>query len=212
MAQPTFTALTEGVALNAATFNTALGSLVTQSTNIQAANLREQGIDRRPLTAASVVSLRLAAANGSAAPFSYGTAGGPNYNAAAWIQVQHGTALRLTNGGAGWTLNANTQIAVVRASLQIRRSYFDNYIGFRLFRSIAGVGAALPTSTRLFGFLGAVAAPWEMMEFTIVAQLWESGVYDWVELQTMASAGTFTNATEWYYLSEGNITLEVRDR
>lgn len=212
MAQPTFAPILEGDSLTAASATALFADTVTQSTNIQAANLRDEGIDRRNIPSGIIVTMHEMKTIDNSNAVSYGDATA-TVDATNWVAVAHsGASLRVNNGGAGWSYDPTTQIAVVRASVQIRRLYYQNRHGFQLWKSIGGVASVLTYTLRYIEFTGSAGRPWETTELFISTLLWENGNYDWVELRTRADGGTFNNASRYYYLSEGEISIEMRSR
>lgn len=214
MAQPVFTKVSTGDSLNAATWNSLFSDVVTQSGNVQASNLRDEGFDRNSVSL-DTPSVHAMTTIDSRTAVSYGTAGGMDVDSTNWTLVTNavsGESLRESNGGAGWTIDTTSQIAIVRASVQVRRTYDDNVVGFQIYKRRGGVESVLTYTYRLIEYDGSASDPWQQTEINISTVLYESGSYEWVELRTKAISGAFTAANEWYYLSEGAISIEIHER
>ncbi|MFH1569067.1 MAG: hypothetical protein ABIL09_13810 [Gemmatimonadota bacterium] len=220
MAQPTFSMIQPGDALNASTWNTAFSDIVAQSTNIQAENIRDEAFDRRSIPAASILTTHTQTDIGDHVAYSYGTAGGPSVVFTAWTVVgPPGTPLREDNGGAGWSFDPTSQMGIVRCSIDVRRVYAsigilnENITWFQLWRSIGGVASAMSSTLRGLEYRGLAAThTHQALDLTIATALWEAGDYDWIELRAAANgAGTYLNANEWTYMSEGSLSVQIWD-
>lgn len=144
----TYTALDDYAPRGASTVNAILNAFVTQSTNIQASNLRDEGLDERVL-AASV------ATDG----YSY-VESVTRYlviNAAAFGALTLDSAIELTNGGAGWSVGQNIGAVRVRFATEWHCAIPGGapaksaLLQFRISYKIdGGAYAAVPKSVRAF--------------------------------------------------------------
>lgn len=187
MAKVSITPIVPGDARGAGAFNTILGALQTQSTNIDGANLREEGFDRE--------SLDPPIAYGT--PFTAVTAVGPTYRAYGAFTLLNIAATDLTSGG--FTLGANVGLLVeVFLNTQNNTERTDVRL---LYKLSTGADTVVAESLRSRGAGGAGEGDFHAMAW--FAPTGSSRTFDYVRVQAfVASAG---NAYFGYALLRGRL-------
>ena len=154
----TYTSLDDYAPRGAATVNAILNAFVTQSTNIQGVNLRDEGLDGRVLAAG-------VATDG----YEYVESTTRYYarNFAAFTPLVLDASIELTNGGAGWSVGQNigsvrcrfsTEWAAIFPAYVYPNSVLSNLLQFRIAYRIDGAAyAAVPNSVRPFRATNRVA-------------------------------------------------------
>lgn len=230
MAQANFTMLRENDALNAATVNGMFTPVVTQSAQVGSTNVRPEGLDRDAF-APSTASVYRSTFQTSSTPISYGiTGGGANYecDAADGIPIELDlvpgvSRMRLDNGGAGYSLSANTIALRLRWSFGVRSISGDSWdpcvVQIQLWRQVNGAApTAIPEAFSHLGYctrgvftpttgeLGTSFTRSHLYYFTASQQI------DWFEVRIRWILGGGAAANQYLYISDGSFNLTAWKR
>lgn len=215
MGQPTFTPFKTGDTCNHTSMNSAFSSIVTQSSSVGTVNIRDEGFDRKSFATGAVSTLYLSTKNENTQAYSYGTAGGPNYDISAWLPVQTPVVTLRISGTPTFTIDVTKQIAKVRVSLEIRRfqgvaapPYYS--VAFQMFYRLSG-GADTAIARTYRGLCTAENTNYAKTNLTISTMLTVSGTYDYIDLRVINTGAALDAAGKWLYLSEAFMDLEVKE-